>query len=93
MSNNRPVEMKEFRELTAEELDGLAGGLVVSYADGWRNLVIDDATGEWVEEVYNDLDLAIEDARKGGFGDQVIHIADDDYATYAMWLKNSVKPH
>ena len=93
MSENKDYEVKEFCQLSDEELEGVTGGLVVSYADGYRNLVIDDADGMWVEEVYNDLDLALEDARRGGYGDTVIHVAEDDYAVYADWLRKSSGRH
>ena len=92
MGDSQNHGMREFGDLSEEELDSLGGGLIVSYADGYLNLVIDDATGEWVEEVYNDLDLAIEDARDGGFGDRIIHVGDDDFEQYAAWLKKSRGP-
>ena len=93
MSKNQDYVVRKFAEMSEEELEGISGGLVVTYADGYRTLVIDDADGEWVEEVYNDLDDAIETARRNGYGDQVIYIDMDDYAEYAAWLKKSYRQH
>ena len=93
MNTNQSYVVREFAELSDEELESVSGGLVVTYADGYRTLVIDDADGEWVEEVYNDLEGAIATARRRGYGDQVIHIDMDDYDQYAEWLRKSYRQH
>ena len=77
------------RKLEQSELENVNGGLVVTYADGYRTLVIDDLDGIWVEESYNDLAGAIEDARNGGYGDLVIYIDEDHFDQYAEWLRKS----
>ena len=93
MSGNQDYVNRKFAGLNDEQLNGISGGLVVTYADGYRTLVIDDADGEWVEEVYNDLEGALETARRCGYGDQVIHIGMDDYDQYAEWLRTSYRQH
>jgi len=95
--NEQDTKNHETDELTTDELDQVSGGLVVAYGKGEKALVIDDESGVWVEEIYNNLDRAIQDARDAGCGDEVIFTNDrEEYRRYfresnrasRAWLKS-----
>ena len=77
------VEYREISELSEEDLESISGGLVVTVGNGIWSLVIDDATGLWTEETYDNLEGAIRIAREEGYGDTVYRAKDmDEYKEF-----------